>query len=342
MKPILAITMGDPAGIGAEISVKALANPEIYRECTPFIIGDRAALEDALSQIGSTQMLREIAKVSELTGKPGVIEYLNMGFLTPGGWEYKKVSPVCGNAAFQYVQKGIQFALAGEVHCVVTGPINKEAINLAGYHYSGHTEIFADLTSAKSCAMLLVSNHLKVIHVTTHVSMRRACDLVTKRRVGEVISLAQEALELMGIGGSCIAVAGLNPHCSENGLFGDEEEKEILPAIRQAQKQGINVEGPIPPDTVFVKALAGKYSMVVAMYHDQGHIPLKLNGFKMDPVTGLYDSVSGINCTIGLPILRTSVDHGTAFDKAGDGCANAESMADAIRMGSAMARKKFG
>ena len=264
--------------------------------------------------------------------------------LRPGEWEYKQNSAKCGEACFQYVIYGIKQAMEGKVQAVVTAPISKESINMAGHHYSGHTEIFADYTGTKDFAMLLASRTLRVIHVSTHCSLREACDRVKKERVLKVIRLAQEGMRQLGYPHPKIGVAGLNPHCSENGLFGTEEEREILPAVEEARKEGIDVTGPESPDTVFVKCQAGQYDIVVAMYHDQGHIPLKLSGFKYDLQKDRYESVSGINCTIGLPIVRTSVDHGTAFGKAGEGRANEESMMDAIFAGVEMAenRKDIG
>lgn len=343
MKPKLAITMGDPAGVGAEITVKALARKEVYDACVPVVIGDWEAMLDALDYTGNNRLkLRRISSPEEASGEYGTIDLIDMAFLQPQGWEYKKVGKLTGEASFQYVVKGIELANEGRIHAVVTGPINKEAINLAGHHYSGHTEIFADMTHTSSCAMLLVSKKLKVIHVTTHVSMREACDRVTKERVLEVIHLADEGGKLMGIPHPRIGIAGLNAHCSENGLFGFEEERWIIPAVRTAQAEGLTADGPVPPDTIFVKALAGQYDIVVAMYHDQGHIPVKLSGFVLDPETNLYSSLSGINTTVGLPIIRTSVDHGTAFDRAGEGRANEESMLEALEMAATMANNKFG
>ena len=218
--------------------------------------------------------------------------------------------------------------------------INKESLHMAGHFYSGHTEIFAEYTNTKKYAMLLTSKSLRVIHVTTHVPLRQACEMIKKDRLLNVIKIADDAMKSIGIKKPRIAVAGLNPHASENGLFGDEEAKEIIPAVKEAQEQGFNVEGPIPPDTVFVKAMGGQYDIVVAMYHDQGHIPLKLSGFKLNPKTGQYVSMSGVNCTLGLPIIRTSVDHGTAFGKAGEGRANEESMIDAIDIAILMAENR--
>ena len=334
----IAITMGDPAGIGAEVIVKALSRAEIYRECIPIVVGDRAPLEDAISFCQLPIKLKQLSNISEATGKFGEIEFVGMSQMKHGEWEYKKNSSKCGEAAFQYVVYAIQQAMERKVDAVVTGPINKESLNMAGYKYSGHTEIFADYTGEKNFAMLLASQSIHVIHVSTHVSLREACERVKKDRVLQVICLADKGMRELGYHHPRIAVAGLNPHCSENGLFGSEEENEIIPAIEEAKKMGMNVEGPESPDTVFVKCQAGQYDIVVAMYHDQGHIPLKLSGFKYNVFTNKYESVSGVNCTIGLPIVRTSVDHGTAFGKAGEGRANEESMIDAIFTGVKMAR----
>lgn len=333
----IAITMGDPAGVGPEIIVKALSHVEVYQNCVPVVIGDAAALIDAVKFCNLPIELREITDVSEAKGEFGNIDFINLGLIQAGGWEYKKNSKKCGEASFQYVVHGIKQALEDKVQAVVTAPINKESIHMAGYPYSGHTEIFAEYTKTKDFAMLLASKSLHVIHVSTHCSLRDACDRVKKDRVLKVIRLAQDGMRQLGYESPKIAVAGLNPHCSENGLFGTEEEQEIVPAIEAARNEGINVEGPESPDTVFVKCQAGQYDIVVAMYHDQGHIPLKLSGFEYDLQEDKYRSVSGINCTIGLPIVRTSVDHGTAFGKAGEGRANEESMLDAIYAGVQMA-----
>jgi 4-hydroxythreonine-4-phosphate dehydrogenase len=341
-RPILAITMGDPAGIGPEIAVKALSRKEIYEKCVPVVIGDCEPMREAVAFTRTALKLNRIGRPPEAAGTYGAIDMIDMRYLSPRGWEYKKVGALTGEASFKYVEKGIELAMAGEAHAVVTGPINKESINLAGHHFAGHTEIFAKLTATNDYAMLLMSKTLRVIHVTTHVSMREACDRVTKERVLAVIRLAREGMRLIGIEAPRIGVAGLNAHASENGLFGDEEQKWIGPAVAQARAEGIDAEGPVPPDTVFVKAMGGMYDVVVAMYHDQGHIPLKLSGFKLDLATNRYTSMSGINTTIGLPIIRTSVDHGTAFGKAGEGRANEESMVDAIELAVTMARNKFG
>ncbi len=334
-KPLLAITMGDPAGIGAEVTLKALNSKDVYEDSIPIVIGDRAALEDAMQFSKLALNLREIKNVDEAKGEYGTVDFIDFGLLKPNGWEYKKAAALCGDASFKYIEKAIEFAKDKKVDAIVTGPINKDALHLGGHKYSGHTEILAEYTNTDDYAMLLASGirsdrKLCVIHVSTHVSLRDACDRVTTDRVYEVIKLADKGMKMLGYNDSKIVVAGLNPHCSENGLFGNEEEREIIPAIEQAKNEGYNVSGPIPADTVFVRSMGGEFDIVVAMYHDQGHIPLKLVGFVMDPVTKQYSSMSGINCTIGLPIIRTSVDHGTAYGKAGEGRASETSMLDAI------------
>lgn len=336
----IAITMGDPAGVGPEIIVKALSHIETYQKCIPIVIGDRVALEDAIRFCNLPIELRELSDLTEAEGEFGKIDFINLNYLQPNSWEYKKNSAKCGEASFQYVIYAIKQAMEKKVKAVVTAPISKESINMAGYRYSGHTEIFADYTQTRDFAMLLASKTLRVIHVSTHCSLREACDRAKKDRVLKVIRFAQEGMRQLGYQSPKIVVAGLNPHCSENGLFGTEEKNEIVPAIEEARKEGIDVTGPESPDTVFVKCQAGQYDIVVAMYHDQGHIPLKLSGFKYDLRQDKYESISGINCTIGLPIVRTSVDHGTAFGKAGEGRANEESMMDAIFAGVKMARNR--
>ena len=330
MKPILLITMGDPAGIGAEVTVKALAHPETREGCLPVVVGDAAPIRDALRFTSSALKLRIIGAPEDARGEDGTLELIDLGKLGGQPYEPGKVSALCGEAAFSYVTYAIDRCMKGKAMGVATAPLNKEAMHLAGHMYSGHTEIFADYTGTKNYAMLLMSGALRVIHCTTHVSMREACDLIKTDKVLATIRLAQEALTMLGMPRGRIGVAGLNAHASENGLFGHEEADAISPAIERARAEGIDADGPVPPDTVFVKAAGGVYDIVVAMYHDQGHIPLKLFGFRMDPATGLFASMSGINTTIGLPIIRTSVDHGTAFDRAGKNTSNEMSMVEAI------------
>ncbi len=333
----IAITMGDPAGIGPEIVVKALAKRSVYDKCIPIVVGDGEALLDAIHFSHLNLTLNKIQVLEDASGEFGVVDYIDLNYLQPGGWRYKENSIVCGEASFQYVIYAIRLAMEEKVAAVITAPISKESINMAGHHYSGHTEIFAEYTETQDYAMLLASDNLRVIHVTTHCALVEACRYIRKERVLKVIKLADLGCRMLGIDNPRIGVAGLNPHCSENGLFGTEEANEIIPAVQEAQELGIHVSGPESPDTVFVKCRAGIYDIVVAMYHDQGHIPLKLNAFQWDEEKGQYKSVRGINCTIGLPIIRASVDHGTAFGKAGEGRANADSMLDAIEAGLKMA-----
>jgi 4-hydroxythreonine-4-phosphate dehydrogenase len=270
----------------------------------------------------------------------GTIDLIDLKNVNGKSVRHKTVLADYGRASFEYVRKVIKLAMAKEIDATVTGPISKEAINLAGFHYSGHTEIYADLTKTKDYAMMLVHNHFRVIHVSTHVSLREACDRVKKDRVYRVIRLGDETVKRLGVQRPRIAVAGLNPHAGESGMFGREEVEEIEPAIQQAQKEGLHVEGPIPPDTVFSKMHGGQYDLVVVMYHDQGHIPTKLIGFQYDDKTKTWGSMSGVNITCGLPIIRVSVDHGTAFGKAGEGRANPESMIQAIKIAAQLALKK--
>jgi 4-hydroxythreonine-4-phosphate dehydrogenase len=331
-KPIIGITMGDPAGIGAEIAVKALSKKEIYRKSKPIVIGSKSVIDDALKFIPSNLKLNVIKNTEEIKGEFGIIDLIDLDNIKLDEFNYGKVSAKAGQASLDYIYKGIDLAMEGLVDAVVTGPIHKEAIKAAGSPYVGHTEIFASRTKTKNYAMMLADKNLRVIHVSTHVSLRQACDSVKKERVLTVIHLADKALKDLGIKNPKIGVAGLNPHAGEGGLFGKEEIEEIIPAIVQAKKEGIDVEGPIPPDTIFSKVIGGQYNIAVVMYHDQGHIPMKVIGFKYNKSTNKWSTMSGVNITVGLPIIRTSVDHGVAFGKAGEGRANEESMVEAIKM----------
>jgi len=335
-RPVIGITIGDPAGIGPEICVKALAKNEVYENSIPVVYADRIVLEDALEITGKKFILNPVKKPSQACGILGTFDFIESGAIKKrGDYLHGEAAAKSGEAAFQYIVKAINDAMVGETAAVVTCPINKEAINLAGHLFAGHTEIFAHYTDTKDYGMLLSarsgSRCLNVIHVTTHVGLAKACELITAERVLKTIILADKALAMMGSKTRRVAVAGLNPHSSENGLFGSEEADAIIPAIREASSKGINVTGPLPPDTVFVKALGGQFDIVVAMYHDQGHIPLKLCGFATD-IKGIISSAGGVNATIGLPIIRTSVDHGTAYDIAGKNLANEDSLIDALEM----------
>jgi 4-hydroxythreonine-4-phosphate dehydrogenase len=339
-RPLIGISVGDPAGIGPEITAKALALSEIYQLCRPLIVAEAEMVKEAVRFSGLDLKIHAISSPREGLFQLGVLDILDLKNIDSKSIRHKVVSAEYGRASFEYVKKVIELALSKEIDATVTGPINKEAINLAGFHYSGHTEIYADLTHTKDYAMMLVHNQFRVIHVSTHVSLREACERVKKDRVYKVITLGYDAVKRLGIENPKIAVAGLNPHAGESGMFGREEIEEIEPAIKQAQKEGLNVEGPIPPDTVFSKMQGGQYDLVVVMYHDQGHIPTKLIGFQYDDKTKTWGSMSGVNITCGLPIIRVSVDHGTAFGKAGEGRANPESMIQAIRIAAQLAHKK--
>lgn len=331
-KPIICITIGDPAGIGAEITVRALSKKEIYKKSKPIVIGSKSVIDDAIKFIPSNLKVNIIKNREEIRGEFGTIDLLDLDNIRLDEFDYGKVSAKAGKASLEYINCGIDLAMDGQVDAVVTGPIHKESIKAAGSPHAGHTEIFATRTKAKDYAMMLADRHLKVIHVSTHVSLREACDLVKKSRILTVIQLADQTLKNLGVIDPTIAVAGLNPHAGEGGLFGREEIEEIIPAIKQAQKANIKVEGPIPPDTIFSKVIGGQYDIAVVMYHDQGHIPMKVTGFKYNRKTNKWSSMSGVNVTVGLPIIRTSVDHGVAFGKAGEGRANEESMVEAIQM----------
>ena len=331
MKPVLGLTIGDAAGVGPEITIKALAEQGVYDCCRPLVIGDLGIMKRAVAIVGNGLTCRAVNTISEAGQERGVVDVLDLQNL-PADLPFAKVDPRAGRAAYEYVEKAVELAMKGEIAAIVTGPLNKEALNLGGYHFPGHTEILAHLGGTKEYSMMLTGGNLRVIHVTTHVALRNACDLIKKDRILKVIHLAHKALNMMGIDNPRIAVAGLNPHSGEGGLFGHEEIEEITPAVEEARNQGFNVTGPVAPDTVFYRAaIKGDFDIVVVMYHDQGHIPLKVLGFD-----------TGVNTTVGLPFIRTSVDHGTAFDKAGKGTADHRSMIEAIYLAAQMAtvRKK--
>lgn len=340
MRPLIGITLGDPAGIGPEITIKALTDHPVYGKCRPLVIGDACVLENAALITDRPVRINVIEKPSDGEYRPGCIDVIDMKAVDMEKLEIGRVSAMAGEAAFQYVKKAIELAMAGEVDATVTNALNKEAINLAGRHYSGHTEIYAEFTGTEKYTMMLAHKDLRVVHVSTHVSLREACGRVKKERILEVIRIADQACRDMGIEAPRIGVAALNPHGGENGLFGREEIEEITPAVESAKAEGINADGPVPADTVFSKARGGMYDIVVAMYHDQGHIPLKVVGFVYNETEKKWDAVAGVNITLGLPIVRASVDHGTAFDQAGQGTANELSLRNAIDYGIRLAKSK--
>jgi 4-hydroxythreonine-4-phosphate dehydrogenase len=326
MKPLLGVTMGDPAGVGPEVIVRALAHPEIRSVCAPVVIGDANAVRQAMNLAGISLRLETIRTPIEWAGDSGSLYLVDLGNV-PSDLPVGKVDARGGRAAYEYVARAVEYAMAGDIQGIVTAPLNKEALNLAGYHFPGHTEILARLSGVQHFSMMLVGPTLRVIHVTTHISLRRACDLIRKERVLRVICLADSALKQMGIAEPRIGVAGLNPHAGENGLLGEEDAAEIEPAIIAAREAGMQVTGPLPADTIFHRTVArGEFDIVVVMYHDQGHIPLKTLDFE-----------GGVNVTVGLPFIRTSVDHGTAFDIAGKGKADPRSMREALLLAARMA-----
>lgn len=329
-RPLLAITLGDPAGIGPEVIVKALSHADVYEQCRPLVLGDQRILVRAMSWIREVNLTFDVVTDPDQGQyQAGVITLLDLQNADPAAIQPGRVSAAAGRAAVEYVLRACDMTMAGETDAVVTAPLNKEAMNLAGYHYAGHTELLADRTGAEKVSMLLTGPKLRVVHVSTHVALSEAIRRVTSQRVEEVIDLAQRSCQALGIARPRIAIAGLNPHASEGGLFGDQEAKEIQPAIERARARGLQVTDPQPPDTVFLRAVKGEYDIVVAMYHDQGHIPMKLLAFD-----------SGVNVSMGLPIIRTSVDHGTAFDIAGTGKAREESMLEALKVAVQMAQAR--
>ena len=336
---VIGISMGDPAGVGPEIVVKALSKKSVYDFCKPIVIGDAKVIEEAAKLLNYPCNVHPVQEVSQARFEHKTIDVFEACSLKEVP-EYGIVSASAGQAAFESVRQLISLANNKLVDATVTAPINKEALHLAGHHFSGHTEIYAHFTGTKKYAMLLVHDQLRVIHVTTHVSLREACDLVKKDRILEVIDLLHKACVALGIDRPKIGVAGLNPHSSDHGLFGWEEEQEIIPAIEEGLKQGYYLEGPVPSDTMFAKSLGGQYDGCVAMYHDQGHIPFKLIGFKWNEKKKRMD-VNGVNITLGLPIIRVSVDHGTAFDLAGKGIASEQALLLSIEYAVKKAEKRM-
>ncbi|MBI3326011.1 MAG: 4-hydroxythreonine-4-phosphate dehydrogenase PdxA [Nitrospinae bacterium] len=328
-RPLIALTMGDPAGIGAEVSVKALLQPEMYRICRPLVVGTLAVLEEACGMLGSGQRLQPVASPAEGRYTLGSVDVLDLAAEHPGPFSRGVATKEGGAAAVAYVEKAIALAMGREVDAIATAPINKEAMRAAGFPYDGHTELLAFRTGTKAYTMMLAAGDFRVFHVSTHVSLRGAIERAKKARVLQVIELAYHEIRQWGIAEPRLAVAGLNPHAGEHGLFGDEEFQEISPAVEEARSRGWRVSGPWPPDTVFARAHRGEFDGVVAMYHDQGHIPFKMTAFEL-----------GVNVTVGLPIIRTSVDHGTAYDIVGKGVADATNMVQAITLAAEMARRR--
>jgi 4-hydroxythreonine-4-phosphate dehydrogenase len=334
----LAITMGDPAGIGPEIIVKACARLHDRLDTSDLkllIIGSRRAFDLANRQLS--------AGIDAVEVRADDAEWPNLGFLQADA-EGAPIEPGVlsadgGRFSYKAVEQGVRLAVSGRIGGIVTAPLNKEALNKAGYHYPGHTEMLAELTGVRGSVMLLAHGNMRVSHVSTHVALQDVPSRLTPERLRHVIDLTNKALLGIGIAHPKIAIAALNPHAGEGGLFGRQDIEVSQPVIDEMVKQGLDIIGPVPGDTVFVKLRAGQYDAVVAMYHDQGHIPVKLLGFEIDPATGKWQELSGVNITLGLPIIRTSVDHGTAFDIAGKGIANERSMIEAIEYAERLASR---
>ena len=325
-RPILGVTMGDASGAGPEITVKALTRPEIRALCRPIVIGDAGVFRQAARIVGRDVPIRAINDIATASHDEAVIEVLEQHSVDLSQLRFAQVQAMAGRAAYLSVEKAVELALAGHIAAIVTAALHKEALNAAGYDFPGHTEILAHLCGVRSVTMLLVAGAFRVSHVSTHCSLRQAVERAQTPRIAQVIRITDEAVRRLGIPSPRIAVAGLNPHCGENGLFGDEDDTQVRPAVEVVQAEGVNVVGPIPPDTVFTRMKNGQYDAVVAMYHDQGHIAVKVLAFD-----------EGVNVTLGLPIIRTSVDHGTVFGKAGKGTATDTSMVEALRLAAKMA-----
>ena len=319
LKPIVAITMGDAAGVGPEIVVKALAHASVYEIARPVVIGDRARLVRAAHIAGARVAIAAVGVPEESAFRTGTIDCIDVG-LIPEDLPFGRVSKQAGEAAFRYVERAASLAIAGDVNAICTAPLNKEALHAAGHRYPGHTELLAALTGTPEVSMMLTAPGLRVIHCTTHIGLADAIERIDPPLVERTIRRGHDALVRSGVGDPRIAVCAINPHAGESGLFGrGEEAVKIVPAITAARAAGINAEGPLPADTVFFRAVRGDFDLVVAMYHDQGHCPVKVLGLD-----------AGVNITVGLPVIRTSVDHGTAFDIAGTGTADERSLIAAI------------
>ena len=329
VKPIVAITMGDPCGIGPEVIAKALTEGQVQGWCRSVVVGNVQVLNQAVNLTGVPLQVREVQEVRGAGELPGVVDIVDIHNLSPEDVTVGRVSAVCGKAAMEWVTKAARLAMDGQVQALVTAPVNKEAASLAGYKVIGHMELLQEVSGAPEIATMLMSGPLRVAHLTTHRSLRIACEYVTKDQVLSKLESIHRAFGEWGLPNPRIAAAALNPHAGEGGLLGTEEAEAIGPAVKEARSRGVNAYGPIPADIVFHQALQGSYDVVLAMYHDQGHIPVKVYGFELS-----------ISVNLGLPFVRTSVDHGTAFDIAGKGVADHQSMVEAIRVASALCTGK--
>lgn len=331
VRPRLALTMGDPCGVGPEIILRALADGALPPQVDIVIIGDSRILARAAVALNLPFILPIVTQAQQWDGSRRAAEFpvevvvLDLANADPDDCPWGRLAAAAGRAAVEYLMAAVQLATRRAVDGIVTAPINKEAVNLAGIPFTGHTEMLAEQTNTPEYAMMLVADLIRVVHVSTHVSLRQACDLVRRPRVLTTIRLAHEGLRKLGIPHPRIAVAALNPHAGEHGLFGAEDDSEVAPAVADACLLGIDARGPVSADTLFLRMERGEFDGAVVMYHDQGHIPIKSKGFDV-----------GVNVTLGLPLVRTSVDHGTAFDIAGKGIASAGSLIDAAHMAARM------
>jgi 4-phospho-D-threonate 3-dehydrogenase / 4-phospho-D-erythronate 3-dehydrogenase len=328
-KPILALTLGDAAGTGPELITRALADPEVRAVCRPVVIGDAATLRAAVKITGVPSTIRAIANASETGDDPTSIDVVDLANLDVDHLERGKVSAETGRAAYESIERAVQMTLRGETHAIVTSAINKEALHAAGYPFPGHTELLAELCGAQSVTMMLVAGKLRICHVSTHVSLVEAIARVRPKRILEVVQLAHDGVKQLGVAEPRIAIAGLNPHAGEGGLFGREEIEIIAPALEEARRRGFYVSGPYAGDTVFFRTLQGEFDCAIAMYHDQGHVAAKMLGIWQ-----------GVNVTLGLPIIRTSVEHGTDFKNAGKGTGDPRSLVQALLLATNMARNR--
>lgn len=321
IRPVTAITIGDPAGIGPEIVLQTVQTPMIYECCKPFVIGSREHIEQAAALTGQSIAINEIDEPEQAKYEFGTIDLLDTHAVPGAKIEYSKVQADAARRAYSYLEKSIELGLAGRVDAVSTAPINKAALKAAGVPYIGHTEIFQGLTNSDYGLTMFNCHKLRVFFLSRHVSLRQACDLVTKDNVLKYLREIDVELRKVGFDNPSIAVAALNPHGGEGGMFGDEEQTALIPAVEQAKSEGINARGPLPGDSIFAFALDGHHDCILSLYHDQGHIACKTLDFE-----------KAVTITLGLPFLRSSVDHGTAFDIAGKGTANGGSMVEATRV----------
>ena len=326
-RPAIAITMGDSCGIGPEVVVKALTDSRVYDSCRPLVVGNTFAMQRAVELTGSSLRINETDEAVEFGLDSQVIDVLDIHNLNPEDITVGQISPACGKAAMEWVSRAGELAVEGTVAGLATAPLNKEAASLAGYESIGHMELLQELTGSKTVATMLMAKNLRVVHLTTHRSLRLACDYVKKPRILDFLQLTHDSFIKWGFPHPRIGAAALNPHGSDGGLLGDEEAEEIAPAVAEARERGIDVTGPVPADVIFHQAIQGRYDAVLAMFHDQGHIPVKVYGFE-----------ESITANLGLPFVRTSVDHGTAFDIAGHGIASEVSMLESIRLAVSLAK----